>query len=70
MDAHSVTAIGAEAFRGCTSLTQILLHRDCQIDPTAFAGCGTVYVFAPAGGDTQASCAPIANCVFMAETQN
>ena len=29
--------------------------------------CGTVYIFAPAGGDTEASCEGIENCVFVAE---
>ena len=52
---------------GCTGLTQIRLPKDCTIDATAFDGCGTVYIFAPAGGDTEASCEGIENCVFVAE---
>ena len=68
VDAHSCDAIGPEAFRDCAGLTQILLPVDCLIDPTAFSGCnGPVFVFAPAGGDTEASCAAILLCVFIGE---
>ncbi len=65
VDAGHVTAIGANAFRGCTALTQLLLPAACKIDVTAFTGCDTVFIFAPAGGTTEASCAAIANVVFV-----
>lgn len=56
VDAGSVTAIGKGAFKD-SGLQQIRLPKDCAIDADAFAGCGTVYVFAPAGGTTEAFCA-------------
>ena len=64
VDASSVTSIGANAFKN-SGLTQIRLPQNCAIDATAFEGCATVYVFAPAGGTTVTSCAGIANCVFV-----
>ena len=68
VDAHTCTSIGANAFKGCTNLTQIRLPKNCAFDATAFADCGdTVYVFAPAGGTTQRTCAQIGNCVFVEE---
>ena len=68
VDAHTCTAIGPEAFRNCTGLTQILLPANCAIDSTAFSGCsGPVFVFAPTGGQTEASCAAIPECVFLGE---
>ncbi len=70
VDVRSCTSIGEKAFMGCTGLTQIRLPKDCTIDATAFDGCGTVTVFAPAAGDTEASCESIANCVFVAEPQS
>ena len=70
VDVRSCTSIGEKAFMGCTGLTQIRLPKDCAIDATAFDGCGTVTVFAPAAGDTEASCESIANCVFVAEPQS
>ena len=65
VDAGHVTAIGANAFRGCTALTQLLLPAACKIDVTAFTGCDTVFIFAPAGGTTEASCLQIANVIFV-----
>ena len=47
VDASNCTAIGINAFKGCTNLTQIRLPADCRIDPAAFSGCGLVYVSAP-----------------------
>jgi hypothetical protein len=70
VDAGHVTAIGPDAFSGCKSLTQIRLPADCAIDASAFTGCGTVFVFAPAGGTTEACCEGIANCIFVEETQH
>ena len=70
VDAGSCTSIGAEAFKGCTGLMQVRVHKDCRIDDTAFTGCGTVYVFAPAGGAAETSCADIDNCVFVEESPN
>ena len=67
---EGVTAIGADAFKGCANLTQIKLPANCAIDPAAFTGCGTVYVFAPSGGTTEAFCQnPNVDCVFV-ETQD
>ena len=66
VDASNVTTIGKWAFKGCTGLTQIRLDRDCDIDDLAFSGCGTVYVYAPADGETQAYCSKTTNpCVFV-----
>ncbi|MBQ3702736.1 MAG: leucine-rich repeat protein, partial [Oscillospiraceae bacterium] len=49
------TAIGANAFKDCTGLTQIRLPQNCAIDGTAFTGCdGLIAVYAPAGGTTEA----------------
>ncbi len=68
VDAHACTEIGPEAFKNCTGLCQILLPSDCLIDSTAFSGCNVpVCVFAPAGGQTEASCAAIPDCVFIGE---
>ena len=69
VDASNCTAIGINAFKGCTNLTQIRLPADCRIDPAAFSGCGTVYVFAPAGDSTEAFCNQETNdCIFVAIT--
>lgn len=70
VDAGHVTAIGPDAFSGCTGLTQIRLPADCTIDASAFTGCGTVFVFAPAGGTTESGCKGIANCMFVKEPQH
>ena len=70
VDASHVTAIGPDAFSGCTGLTQIRLPADCAIDASAFTSCGTVYVFAAAGGTTESGCEGIANCIFVEEPQN
>lgn len=68
VDAHNCTSIGPGAFGNCAGLTQILLPADCLIDSMAFDGCtGPVFVFAPAGGETEASCAAIPLCVFFGE---
>ena len=68
VDASHVTAIGPNAFANCANLTQIRLPADCDIDETAFDGCGAVYVYAPAGGMTQEKCDSIPNCVFVADS--
>ena len=68
VDAHNCTSIGPGAFSNCTGLTKILLPADCLIDSTAFDGCGgLVFVYAPAGGGTEASCAAIPYCYFIGE---
>ncbi len=68
VDAHICTSISADAFKDCTGLMQIRLPQDCQIDDTAFSGCGKVTVIAPANGTTQAYCQDTThNCVFKAE---
>ena len=66
VDADSVTSIGKWAFKD-TGLTQIRLPQNCAIDSTAFTGCGTVYVFAPAGGTTEDWCQNRSGIVFVAE---
>ena len=66
VDAGNCTSIGAYAFRGCTGLTQIRLDGECDIDATAFSGCGTVYVFAPKGGSTEDYCNDYNNLIFVA----
>jgi hypothetical protein len=61
------TAIGANAFRDCTGLTQIRLPKNCTISDTAFTGCtGLIAVYAPAGGTTEAWCTQ-ANIPFIWE---
>ncbi len=62
------TSIGRGAFRSCESLTQIRVPVGCAIGEGAFDGCGTVFVFAPAGSPAQTFCADPANpnCIFIA----
>ncbi|MCR5136259.1 MAG: leucine-rich repeat domain-containing protein [Oscillospiraceae bacterium] len=69
VDARHCSSIGRDTFKD-TGLTQILLPKDCTIDSDAFAGCEKVYVYAPAGGETQTACGRIENCVFVEYTQN
>ena len=48
------TRIDANAFKGCTGLTQIRLPKNCTIDGTAFSGCtNLIAIYAPAGGTTE-----------------
>ena len=70
VDAHACTFIGKDAFKDCTELKQIKLPKDCAIDPDAFSGCGTVYVFAPAGGNTEAYCGNHGNLIFVEENED
>ena len=65
VDAHSCKTIGKDAFKN-TGLKQIRLPKDCEIDAGAF-GEQEVYVFAPAGGTTQAYCASHDNLIFIEE---
>ena len=67
VDAGSVTSVGANAFKDCSALNRIRLSKNCTIAPDAFTGCGTVYIFAPAGGSTEAYCNAHENCVFVEE---
>ena len=67
MDARNCTSIGADAFKGCTGLFQLRLPQNCAIDSTAFDGCQNVYIFAPAGGTTEAFCTNSNTCIFIAE---
>ena len=62
VDAGNCSVIGAEAFKDCMGLTQIRLPKNCRIDPTAFTGCGRVFVFAPEEGTTEESCGKLINC--------
>lgn len=64
VDASHCASIGKDAFKGCVNLTQIRLPKNCAIDPDAF-GSQTIYVFAPAGGDTQAYCENHGNLIFV-----
>ena len=64
VDARSCTSIGADAFKG-TGLTQIRLSKDCQISGTAFNGDALIYVYAPAGGLTEACCDNHGNLIFV-----
>jgi len=66
VDAGSVSSVGKWAFKD-TGLTQIKLPQNCFIDADAFTGCGTVYVFAPAGGTTESWCRNRTGIVFVAE---
>ena len=65
VDAHSCAAIGKDVFRDA-SLEKIRLPQDCAIDPAAF-GEQRIFVFAPAGGTTEAYCARYENLIFIAE---
>ena len=66
VDAHTCAAIGQDTFKG-TGLVKIRLPKDCEISDAAFDEAGTVYVYAPAGGTTEAYCAGHDNLVFIAE---
>ena len=68
VDASNVTSIGANAFRDCTELKQIRLPMDCAIEDAAFDD-QTIYVFAPAGGDTEAYCDDHENLIFVEEEE-
>ena len=67
VDAGQCTFIGAGAFRNCAGLRKILLPENCSVSPSAFDGCGTVFVFAPDGSATEATCAVIENCILISE---
>ena len=62
-------AIGANAFKDCAKLWQIRVPANCAIGDGAFSGCGTVYIYAPAGSPAESFCAAPANanCVFCEE---
>ena len=66
VDAHTCAAIGKDAFKD-TGLAQIRLPKDCEISDAAFDEEGLVYVYAPAGGTTQAYCEAYDNLVFIEE---
>ncbi len=59
-------SIGKDAFKDCANLTQIRLPKNCAIDPAAF-GDQTIYVYAPAGGTTEAYCGSHENLIFVEE---
>lgn len=67
VDASHCETVGKWAFKDCGSLTRIRLPENCAIHDQVFDGCGTVYVFAPAGGTAESYCAAHNNCVFVAE---
>jgi hypothetical protein len=66
VDARTCTAIGKDAFKG-TGLTRIKLPQECDINDAAFDQDGSIYVYAPSGGKTEAYCAGHDNLVFIAE---
>ena len=66
VDAHSCAAIGQGAFKGA-GLEKIRLPMDCEIDDAAFDQDGSINVFAPSGGSTQAYCTEHDNLIFIAE---
>ena len=70
VDARSCTAIGAEAFKGCTALKQIRITENCTIDGSAFDDCGMVFIFAPTGSKAESYCRTSTNCVFIAYDHN
>ena len=65
VDAGGCIFIGAKAFKDCMNLSRIRLPQNCRIAPSAFSGCDTVYVYAPAGGVTESSCRSGGPCVFV-----
>ena len=65
VDASRCRKIGRWVFRG-SGIIQIRLPAECDINDEAFADCGRVLVFAPAGGSTEQYCRSAANpCVFI-----
>ena len=62
-------SIGAGAFKDCANLTQIRIPEGCTLGEGVLDGCGTVYVFGPAGSPAKDYCLSHDNCVFVAETQ-
>ena len=66
VDAHTCAAIGQYAFKD-TGLKQIRLPKDCDISDAAFDEEGIVYVYAPPGGTTQATCEAHDNLAFIEE---
>ena len=53
VDAHTCTAIGANAFKGCIRLTKIRLPKNCTIADSAFDNTALETIFAPADGTTE-----------------
>ena len=64
------TSIGDGAFRDCLSLTQIRIPAGCALGADVFDGCGTVYVFGPAGSPAEEYCQTHTNCVFVPDAQD
>ncbi len=56
VDARNCTYIGVEAFKGCTSLTQIMVDAECEMEENAFSTDGTVWVYANGEGKAKTFC--------------
>ncbi len=63
----SCGSIGSGAFAACPNLRQVRVPADCSIDPSAFAGCGPVTLFGPAGGTAEQFCNDHEGFTFEAE---
>lgn len=61
-------SIGAGAFRDCPGLARIRIPAGCEVDPTAFTGCGEITVFGTPGSPAEALCTPESGLVFAEET--
>ena len=62
--------IEARAFRDCTELTWIRIPDSVEsIDPTAFDGCGRVYIIGSAYSEAERFCAGMSNCIFILQAE-
>ena len=59
--------IGDYAFRN-SALTRIRLPGSCEIQLTAFDGCGLVLVYSSSGSTAESVCEQLPNCVFIPES--
>ena len=61
------TSIAAYAFKDCSSITQIRIPANCEIDDNAFDGCEGVYIFGTAGSDAESYCGSHDGFTFVEE---